>query len=55
MIREDETKMGSEWQNYMRGEARNGWNEIVSSPASATRIRCQKATEEEEVGLIEDL
>ncbi|XP_011344582.1 phospholipid-transporting ATPase ID isoform X2 [Ooceraea biroi] len=49
MIREDETKMGSEWQNYMRGEARNGWNEIVSSPASATRIRCQKATEEEEV------
>jgi hypothetical protein len=56
MIRKDGTKMlNPERQSCMRSETRNEWNEIVSSPASTMRIRCQEATEEEEVGLIEDL
>ncbi|XP_071559321.1 phospholipid-transporting ATPase ID isoform X4 [Temnothorax nylanderi] len=39
--------VGPRWKNYVRGEARSGGDEvIVSPPAAAARLRCQKAAEE---------
>ncbi|XP_024893019.1 phospholipid-transporting ATPase ID isoform X4 [Temnothorax curvispinosus] len=39
--------VGPRWKNYVRGEARSGGDEvIVSPPAAAARLRCQKVAEE---------
>ncbi|XP_071653448.1 phospholipid-transporting ATPase ID isoform X3 [Temnothorax longispinosus] len=39
--------VGPRWKNYVRGEARSGGDEvIVSPPATAARLRCQKVAEE---------
>ncbi|KAL0113748.1 hypothetical protein PUN28_012700 [Cardiocondyla obscurior] len=48
MIAGDEkTAVGPRWKNNVKGEARNGGDEvIVSPPAAAAWLRCQKAAEE---------
>jgi len=51
---DEKTVVGPRWKNFVRGEVRSGGDEvIVSPPAVAAWLRCQKVTEE--VGLIEGL